>query len=88
MGLDRPGLKVFDFHPNTVFINAATNAQYEASKAHYHDPGRLLAMRQTGPGVRTLLIELLDTIADGRLPTATLAEVNHLWRDETRTDRQ
>jgi hypothetical protein len=88
LGLERPGLKVFDFHPNTVFINAATNAQYEASKAHYHDPGRLLAMRQTGPGVRTLLIELLDTIADERRPTATLAEVNRQWRDEARTGRQ
>jgi hypothetical protein len=80
LGLDRPGLKVFDFHPNTVFINAATNAQYEASKAHYHDPQKLLAMRQTEAGARTLLIELLDSIAGQRRPTATLAQVNRLWR--------
>lgn len=88
LGLDSPGLKVFDFHPNIVFINAATNAQYEASKAHYHDPSRLLAMRQSGAGVRTLLIDLLDKIADERRPTARLAEVNWRWRDEARTGRQ
>jgi hypothetical protein len=80
LGLDRPGLKVFDFHPNTVFINAATNGQYDASKTHYHDPNKLLAMRQSGAGARTLLIQLLDFIAGQRRPTATLAEVDRLWR--------
>ena len=80
LGLDRPGLKVFDFHPNTVFINAATNAQYDASKADYHQPHKLLAMRQSGAGVRSLLIELLDFIATDGLPTVTLAEIDHLWR--------
>ena len=25
LGLDRPGLKVFDFHPNIVFLNASSN---------------------------------------------------------------
>jgi hypothetical protein len=84
LGLDRPGLKVFDFHPNTVFINAATNAQYDASKAHYHDPQKLLAMRQNRPGARTLFIDLIDMIASQRRPTATLADVNRLWRQAAR----
>jgi hypothetical protein len=80
LGLDWPGLKVFDFHPNTVFINASSIAHYDASKAHYRDPQKLLAMRQQGPGARTLFIELLDSIAEKERPTATLAEVNRLWR--------
>jgi hypothetical protein len=80
LDLDRPGLKVVDFHPNTVFINAASIGQYDASKAHYHDPHKLLGMRQPGSGVRTLFIELLDSIAERRRATATLAEVNRLWR--------
>jgi hypothetical protein len=78
--LDRPGLKVFDFHPNTVFINAATNDHYNASKACYHNPARLLAMRHTGQGVRTLLVGLLDLIATRRLPTANLRQLNELCR--------
>ena len=84
LGLDRPGLKVFYFHPNTEFIKAATNAQYDASKAHYHDPQKLLAMRQNGPGARALFIDLIDKIAGQRRPTATLADVNRLWRHAAR----
>ena len=79
--LDRPGLKVLDFHPNTVFINAATIAQYDASKSAYHDPHKLLSLRQSGPGARTLLIELLDLIANERRVTATLSEIDQAWRE-------
>jgi hypothetical protein len=78
--LDHPGLKVFDFHPNTVFINAMTNDHYVASKAHYHDPAQLRAMRHAGIGVRTLFVELLDAIATGSLPTATLTQINDRCR--------
>jgi hypothetical protein len=78
--LDRPGLKVFDFHPNIVFLNANDNAAYMATKSFYHDPDRLLAARQTGRGIRTLLLELLETVARRRLPTATVGEVNRHWR--------
>jgi hypothetical protein len=78
--LDYPGLKVFDFHPNLVFINASTNAQYLNSKAYYHDADRLLRMRHQGQGVRTLFLELLDFITTRQLPTATLADLNTMWR--------
>lgn len=78
--LDRPGLKVFDFHPNMVFLNANSEALYMATKGFYHDAGRLLEARWRGRGIRTLLVELLDEIAGRRLPTATVGDVNRHWR--------
>src|SRR5215471_19613585 len=48
--LARPGLKVFDFHPNIVFINAGSDADYQATKAFYRDHARLLAARRQGKG--------------------------------------
>jgi hypothetical protein len=80
LSLDRPGLKVFDFHPNIIFLNANNAAQYAASKHFYHDPERLLAARQPGKGARTLLLDLLATVNTHCLPTATVGEVNAHWR--------
>jgi peptidoglycan/xylan/chitin deacetylase (PgdA/CDA1 family) len=78
--LDRPGLKVLDFHPNIVYINAHSDADYMMTKAFYHDPERLLAARQPGRGVRTLLTELLAEVSARHLPTATAGELNAGWR--------
>jgi len=80
--LDQPGLKVFAFHPNMVFINASTNRQYLDSRPYYHDPEQLLRWRNPGQGVRTLFLELLDSMALHQLPSATLAEVNAAWRKD------
>lgn len=79
--LQRPGMKVFDFHPNLVFMNASSLAPYLASKAHYHDAERLLGLRQPGRGVRTLFLDLLDFIATRSLPTLGLADLNVWWRE-------
>jgi len=78
--LDQPGTKVFDFHPNMVFINASTNEQYLDSKPHHHHPDHLLALRDQGRGVRTLFLELLDFIVARRLPSMTLGALNTMWR--------
>jgi hypothetical protein len=78
--LDQPGLKVIDFHPNLVFTNAPTQGHYEETKSVYGNPARLRAVRHPGRGVRTLLLDLLDHITRTSLPTATLGEVNRLWR--------
>jgi hypothetical protein len=80
LGLDRAGLKVFDFHPNMIYLNAATEALYVESKAFYHEPERLLAVRNRGRGVRTLLLELLDHVVATGMPTAQLGEINAGWR--------
>jgi hypothetical protein len=76
LGLDRPGLKVFDFHPNLVFTNASTLAQYLGAKRHYHDPERLLGLRRPGRGTRTLFVELLEFVANGGRATWGLGELN------------
>jgi len=70
--LDAPGLKVFDFHPNIVFINASTNDAYLDSKRCYHDVTRLKQLRRSGRGIRTLFLELLDFLADRRRTTLRL----------------
>ena len=80
LALDRPGVKVFDFHPNIVFLNASRNDTYMSTKSFYHDQERLLAARESGKGIRTLLLDLLETVAKRRLPTATVGEVNAAWR--------
>lgn len=83
--LEQPGLKVFDFHPNIVFVNASTNADYLECKSFYHDYERLLQFRRPGRGVRTLLIDLLEEIVKRRLPTATLSELNAALRERSTT---
>jgi peptidoglycan/xylan/chitin deacetylase (PgdA/CDA1 family) len=80
LALDRPGMKVFDFHPNLVFLNASCNDTYLSTKTFYHDHDRLLGSREVGKGVRTLLIELLETVTKRQLPTATVGEINAAWR--------
>lgn len=78
--LNQPGLKVFDFHPNIIFINASTTVHYLDSKPFYHDYKQLLKRRHPGRGVRTLFLELLDFLATQQIPTATLADLNTAWR--------
>jgi hypothetical protein len=78
--LNRPGLKVFDFHPNIIFINAASDSDYQACRPFYHDYERLLEFRRPGRGARTLFLELIDEIARQHLPTTTLGELNHRCR--------
>jgi hypothetical protein len=78
--LDRPGLKVFDFHPNMIYLNASDDAAYQASKPFYHDPERLLAARNHGRGVRTLLLKLIDHVVARRMAVARLDQINACWR--------
>jgi hypothetical protein len=78
--LDSPGLKVFDFHPNIVFTNAHSEAQYLASKANYHQPDKLRQQRFPGRGARTLFLELLDYAAEHRDRCLTLGEICRRWK--------
>ena len=80
LGLDRPGLKVFDFHPNMVYLNVSEEASYIKSKSFYHEPDRLLAARNRGRGVRTLLLELLNHVVAKQMPVARLDQINACWR--------
>ena len=82
--LDQPGLKVFDFHPNLIYLNAKDEETYRSTKSYYRDPDRLLASRYRGRGVRTLLLEILEIITTRKIPTMTLGTVNQLWRSVPR----
>jgi hypothetical protein len=64
LGLERPGLKVFDFHPNMVYLNAGCESDYEKARSIYHQPEALLGRRRRGAGVRSLFLELLDFLAE------------------------
>ena len=80
LGLERPGLKVLDFHPNLVFTNVASQSDYEESRSVYHQPAALRARRRDGAGARRLLEGVLDRVARDRIPVLTLAEVNARMR--------
>jgi hypothetical protein len=76
--LEEPGLKILDFHPNLIYMNARSLQQYEENRVRYHDPEGLKNARYPGRGVRTLFLELLDALAAAS--SRTLAEVNLAWR--------
>jgi len=78
--LDGPGLKVLDFHPNLVYINASDDNHYLSTKGFYHDCARLADDRFSGRGLGTLFEEILDDVKRRNLPTATLGEINRAWR--------
>lgn len=67
-------LVVVDFHPIPWFINASSLTDYEAARKCYHEPEKLSALRNRGPGVATLFQELLDEAQDGRWRCVTLHE--------------
>jgi hypothetical protein len=80
LDLGSNGMKVINLHPNMVFLNCASDAQYQACKPFYRDGEKLLKARSGGRGVRTLVCELLERVAQLGIPTRTLGEVNALWR--------
>jgi hypothetical protein len=85
--LGQAGMKVVQFHPNMVFLNAPTDKHYQENRVHYHEPEELRKNRYAGRGVRTLFLDVLDAIVSKRLPTMTLGEVNALWRGTGMTRR-
>ena len=76
------GLKILDFHPNLVFLNAATHDQYVASKKHYHDPQWLCEHRRPERGARSLFLDVLNDLATHADDVTTLSELNSLCRRE------
>ena len=79
--LDQPGLKIFDFHPNLIFMNAASEKDYLEMKPHFHDPDWIRRNRRAGTGTRDLFIELLDDVASNA-GSITLRDINERWRSE------
>jgi len=77
--LERPGMKVFNFHPQLFFLNAAEDAHYQDSKVDYRDVDALAARRYTGRGLRDLTLDLLDELAARDIPPVTLLELAESW---------
>jgi hypothetical protein len=67
-----------------LYLNAASDRHYMASKSFYHDQERLLEGRFPGRGIRSMVINLLEHIASKSLPTTTLGEINEQWRSRPR----
>lgn len=78
--LDEPGMKIMVFHPNLIFMNSAGMEGVTESKPYYHDVNWLHEHRGEGRGVRTLFVELLDSVAAGWSKAPRLDEVNAQWR--------
>jgi len=60
--VQRPGLKVFDFHPIHVFLNTESLDRYERTRPIHHDPSELVKHRFDGYGTRSRLIDLLTAV--------------------------
>jgi hypothetical protein len=86
LSLDRPGLKVCQFHPNMVYLNADSDHHYQETRSIYHDAESLRKCRITQPGVRSLFLSLIDELAAKQRPTLTLGEVNAGWRASGRSN--
>lgn len=57
---NRPGLKIFDFHPIHVFLNTESLDRYERTRELHQNPKELIKHRYEGYGTRNRLIELLE----------------------------
>lgn len=79
LALGEPGLKIFDFHPNLIFMNSASEKDYLEMKPHFHDPAWIRKNRRAGTGARDLFIELLDDVASNA-GSVTLGDINNRWR--------
>lgn len=73
--LDRPGMKVLNFHPVHLFLNTREMADYEAAKPVLADPRAAGAHRRPGSGIRTLFLDLVGQLHAGAMGTlGSLAE--------------
>lgn len=80
--LDQPGMKVFNFHPNILYLNADTEKFYLSTKEYYHNPERLLSHRRKGAGAREIFIQLLDKLTRQSDRVLTLSQANNAWRQK------
>jgi len=56
-------LSVFKFHPNIVYYDMRSTAEYKQHKSYYHEPREQLSFRRNVPrGAAKLLIELLNAV--------------------------
>jgi hypothetical protein len=76
--LDRPGLKVFNFHPVHIFLNTSDMHDYLRIKPDLASEKGALRHRREGKGVRTLFLDLLRRMES--VETSTLADAAGKFR--------
>lgn len=69
--IHKKGLKICNFHPIHIFMNTNSTKHYNSFKAFYHEPDILKKHRNSGGGIQILFVELLQYLAENRLPTYT-----------------
>ncbi len=92
--LNRPGLKVFDFHPIHIYLNTEEMARYAALKQQGPLPKLSCGdvdkwINRSGFGTGTLFDELLDYLSTEQAATYTVSQIADAWRDshENRNSR-
>ena len=55
------GFQVFNFHPIHVFLNTGSLELYEKTRPIHNNPKELIKFRHDGEGIRSQLINLLET---------------------------
>jgi hypothetical protein len=86
LALDQKGVKVFNFHPTLIYLNAESDEAYQNAKTDYADPAALRKRRYAGRGTRSLFLDLLDEIASGSFNAMTMAELSARWENSQGPD--
>jgi hypothetical protein len=73
--LEGTGLKVFGFHPIHVYLNTPTIEYYQRRREYYDDPNVLRRDRSEEPGIRDLLIDILEYITNTGMDAYTLDSI-------------
>ena len=77
LGLDRPGVKCFDFHPIHLYLNTYSPDQYRHAKQNRFSSESLKEAEYNGSdkGIRSLFSKLCDYIKDNNIEVLTVGEV-------------
>lgn len=68
-----PGLQVLNFHPIHIYLNTQELSQYTAVKSEIKNQQFVEGRRRSGPGIRTLFLELIKTLQSQK--SSTLLQV-------------
>lgn len=80
----KKGLKIYNFHPIHIFMNTSSIQHYDTFKPFYHEPDVLKKNRNTGRGTQTLFVDLLQYLAENRVPTYLCREIYREYLAENR----
>jgi hypothetical protein len=58
--VNRPGLKVFNFHPIHVFLNTESYNRYNRTRPWHQNPEELIKHRYKGYGTRSRILDLMN----------------------------